>query len=67
MVFAEHIHGEGGLGGVKLPKSDKEAIQENNFQEIRNRIMAQDSKIVWANTGSLTNLCFLFRQFPEVK
>ena len=23
MKFAEHIHGEGGLGGIKLPKSDK--------------------------------------------
>lgn len=24
-------------------------------------------KVYWANTGALTNLCFLFREFPEVK
>jgi inosine-uridine nucleoside N-ribohydrolase len=24
-------------------------------------------KVIWANTGALTNLCFLFRKYPEVK
>jgi inosine-uridine nucleoside N-ribohydrolase len=29
--------------------------------------MNNHDKIVWANTGALTNLCFLFREFPEIK
>ena len=29
--------------------------------------MAAKDKVIWANTGSLTNLCFLMREFPEVK
>jgi non-specific riboncleoside hydrolase len=29
-------------------------------------IMAQPHQITWANTGALTNLCFLLRQFPDI-
>ena len=65
--LAEHMHGSGGLGGVEIPSSDKEAVSENPFERIRDRVMGQEGKIVWANTGATTNLCWLFRKFPEVK
>lgn len=29
--------------------------------------MKLEDKVIWANTGALTNLCFLLRDFPEVK
>lgn len=29
--------------------------------------MNSPQKVYWANTGALTNLCFLLREFPEVK
>lgn len=29
-------------------------------------IMSQSNKIIWANTGSLTNLCLFLRSFPDV-
>lgn len=29
--------------------------------------MKQEGKIVWTNTGATTNICWLFRKFPEVK
>lgn len=29
-------------------------------------IMSQPDKIIWANTGSLTNLCLFLRAFPDV-
>ena len=29
--------------------------------------MKQEGQIVWANTGATTNICWLFRKFPEVK
>lgn len=28
--------------------------------------MSQPDQITWANTGSLTNLCLLLREFPDV-
>jgi inosine-uridine nucleoside N-ribohydrolase len=61
------MHGAGGLGGIIIPSSDKKAITENHFQVIRDHIMNCPEKVYWANTGALTNLCFLFREFPEVK
>lgn len=61
------MHGSGGLGGVTIPSSNKAPIIENNFKTIKDHIMSCPSKVVWANTGALTNLCFLFREYPEVK
>lgn len=29
--------------------------------------MSIDGKFIWANTGAMTNLCFLLRRFPEIK
>ena len=37
-ALAEYVHGAGGLGGVLIPRSDKEAITENNFQTIRDML-----------------------------
>jgi inosine-uridine nucleoside N-ribohydrolase len=28
--------------------------------------MSQPDKIIWANTGSLTNFCLFLRAFPDV-
>lgn len=65
MDFATHMHGENGLGGVELPHSPNVAIEENNFAEIFNIISKQKDKVTWMNTGSFTNLCRFFRQFPQ--
>ena len=61
------MHGSNGLGGVQLPKSPKSAISEHNFQNIYTRITENPSPVVWANTGSLTNLCILLLTYPDVK
>lgn len=62
--LAEHMHGQGGLGGVKLPLSPKQAITLNPFEVMRDMIMKQEGQIVWANTGATTNICWLFRKHP---
>jgi inosine-uridine nucleoside N-ribohydrolase len=62
--YAEDFHGADGLGGVKIPESTKQAITENRFEKIRDIIMNSSEKVVWANFGALTNLCFLLRKFP---
>ena len=67
MQLAEHMHGSNGLGGVDLPPSTEKPIDSDNFEYIYNKIMEQKGKIIWANTGALTNLCFLFRRYPQIK
>lgn len=55
------MHGSGGLGGVQIPQSPKRAITQNNFKVIRDFLLGCPEKLIWANTGALTNLCLLFR------
>lgn len=67
MNLAEHMHGSNGLGGVELPTSPVKAEREQSFEKIFSRIKSQNGKIIWANTGSLTNLCILLLTYPEIK
>lgn len=67
LKLAEHMHGSNGLGGVQLPKSPVEAVRENAFEKIYERIMGHEGKITWANTGSLTNLCLLLLVHPQLR
>lgn len=67
MKLAEHMHGSNGLGGVVIPTSPVEANRVNSFEKIYHRINNHEGQVVWANTGSLTNLCILMLSFPEVK
>lgn len=66
MSLGTHIHGHDGLGGVEIPKSPESAITDKGFEFIHKIIMAQPGQITWANTGSLTNLCLILRQFPDL-
>lgn len=66
MKLAEHMHGSNGLGGVKLPTSPKQAISENSFYQIYQRIKANPTNITWLNTGSFTNLCILLLSYPDL-
>ncbi len=66
MKLAEHMHGSNGLGGVKLPTSPQQAISENSFYQIYQRIKGNPTNITWLNTGSLTNLCILLLSYPDL-
>ena len=67
MVLAEHMHGGNGLGGVELPVSPAKAISDLSFEKIYHRIHEHSGKIIWLNTGSLTNLCILLLTYPDFK
>lgn len=67
MKLAEHMHGSNGLGGVKLPTSPQRAITEQVFEKIYHKIKGNPGQIIWANTGSLTNLCILLLTYPDIK
>jgi inosine-uridine nucleoside N-ribohydrolase len=66
MDMATHMHGSDGLGGVEIPRSPESAITEKGFEFIHKIIMSQPGQITWANTGSLTNLCLILREFPDL-
>lgn len=66
MVLAEHMHGGNGLGNVQLPPSPEKAVTEHSFEHIYQRIIKHEGKIIWANTGSLTNLCILLLAYPDI-
>ena len=66
MDLATHMHGSDGLGGVEIPHSPEKPIEEKSFEFIHKMIMSQPDKIIWANTGSLTNFCLFLRAFPDV-
>lgn len=67
MRLGEDVHGENGLGGVELKVSPQKAITENGLQRAYERIMQEDGQIIWANTGSLTNLCIILLTYPLIK
>jgi inosine-uridine nucleoside N-ribohydrolase len=67
MRLGEDVHGENGLGGVQLKKSPRPAISENGLQRTYEKIMQQDGQVIWANTGSLTNICILLLAYPQLK
>lgn len=61
------MHGENGLGGVKVKQSPNQAYKTDSFALIYNKIRQQEEPIIWVNTGSLTNLCLLLMTFPDVR
>lgn len=66
MVLAEHMHGGNGLGGVNLPQSPKTATTEHSFEHIYRRIKEHQGKVIWANTGSLTNFTIMLLAYPDI-
>ena len=67
MDYADNVHGSNGLGGVNIQESTQKAISDFSMKTIVSMISECSEKVIWANTGSLTNLCILLRDFPEIK
>lgn len=66
-VFAGDVHGENGLAGCILPKSERQIEEKNAVFYLRDVLMAAEEKITMVCTGPLTNIALLFKLFPEVK
>ena len=50
-----------------MPKSPETTIKLHSLLKIYNKITEHKSKVIWVNTGSLTNLCILLLTYPHFK
>lgn len=68
-VHAPETHGEDGIGGCMLPRSQKKEKDENGVLYMRRILqeLPEGEKASVVATGPLTNIALLLRIFPEVK
>ncbi len=64
---AERIHGQDGLGGVKMPEPIGMVVPEHAVQFLRERLVSSSRPITLVSLAPLTNIAILFMQYPEVK
>jgi inosine-uridine nucleoside N-ribohydrolase len=67
IVYAAHMHGSNGLGGLEIPHSSVKPIVEDRIGAIYKMIMKAEGKVCFVNTGSLTNLAILLASHPNLK
>ena len=66
MVNASQIHGENGLGDIKLPISQSEIVDEHAVEFLRKEITSSADRVTIFALGPLTNIATLIRKHPEV-
>jgi pyrimidine-specific ribonucleoside hydrolase len=63
---ASHVHGEGGLGTLRLPPSDRIA-QPGSSVELMHRLIRESPRpVTLVALAPQTNLALLLRQYPDV-
>jgi pyrimidine-specific ribonucleoside hydrolase len=63
---ASHVHGEGGLGTVRLPSSDRTAAPAHAVELMRQLITASPRPVTLVALAPQTNLALLLRQYPDL-
>jgi pyrimidine-specific ribonucleoside hydrolase len=63
---ASHVHGEGGLGTVHLPPSDRTPAAVHAVELMRQLITASPRPVTLVALAPQTNLALLVRQYPEL-
>lgn len=64
---ASHIHGNDGLGGVKLPAPLKPALAEDAVDWMAKAIAAEPGGMTLLTLGPLTNIAALLRRHPRIR
>lgn len=64
---ASHIHGNDGLGGVKLPDPLRPPLSEDAVDWMARTILAEPGGLTLLTLGPLTNIALLLRRHPNVK
>lgn len=67
IVTAPEVHGESGIGGVTLPRTDKKFHNLSVVEFIAKTLRESDEKIVIVITGPLTNIGAFLLSHPELK
>lgn len=60
------VHGETGLDGADLPRSEAKAVDEHAVDLIARLVRARPGEITLVATGPLTNVALLLERYPEV-
>ncbi|KGJ82314.1 nucleoside hydrolase [Cryobacterium roopkundense] len=63
---ASHVHGEGGLGTLRLPPSDRRARDVSSIELMRTLIEASPHPVTLVALAPQTNLALLLRQYPDL-
>lgn len=63
---ASHVHGEGGLGTVHLPPSDRTPEPVNAIELMRRLITDSPRPVTLVALAPQTNLALLLRQYPDL-
>lgn len=63
---ASHVHGEGGLGTLRLPASDRSPLPINAVQMMHDLIVASERPVTLVALAPQTNLALLLRQYPDI-
>lgn len=63
---ASHVHGEGGLGTLRLPASDRSPLPINAVQMMHELIVRSDRPVTLVALAPQTNLALLLRQYPDI-
>ncbi|TMD59796.1 MAG: nucleoside hydrolase [Chloroflexi bacterium] len=65
-IFAEHVHGDNGLGGLQLPEPPIKAIASHAVDVIIEKIMASPGEITLVPIGPLTNIALALRRETRI-
>ncbi|GCE31418.1 nucleoside hydrolase [Dictyobacter alpinus] len=65
-VFADHVHGENGIGGVQLPAPQQEPLHNKAVETIIQTILQAPGEITLVALGPLTNLALAVRCEPKI-
>jgi len=63
---ASHVHGEGGLGTLRLPASDRSPLLINAVQMMHDLIVGSERPVTLVALAPQTNLALLLRQYPDI-
>ena len=62
---AAHVHGEGGLGTLQLPATERVAESISSIELMHHLILASPHPVTVVGLAPQTNLALLLRQYPE--
>jgi pyrimidine-specific ribonucleoside hydrolase len=63
---AAHVHGEGGLGTLQLPPTDRRAESVSSIELMHTLIQGSPHPVTLVGLAPQTNLALLLRQYPDV-
>lgn len=67
IVTASEVHGDSGIGGVVLPRTDKEFHKLSAVEFIAETLRNTQEKVVIVITGPMTNIGAFLLSYPELK